>query len=763
MGSQVDVATFNLRRPRTLLQSLGGASVYQRNANFHATLESFRKTVDHVPELPQTFETDPQDNHGNHTRQVLSRGRFITKRKLKKQLRECQESLGSCLARESQAASLIPFLFVQMAESCSIEMDQGRYFLRTQDMDVDTYAFSDRPYRYAQTYSTSFFTDYLFRELFSSVPPNAAVTFNVFDGQSEASFEGPLVSVFLNASFMTFQSDNSTLIEYEIIQSPEQEAILSLSNFFSGVNTTQNASRLFEHCSLFIDAGEREADRAFLKPKNTLVNAANKLDNKVANVVQAGPPKLQQSKLQKYAKVWQINGKGGVDSKDYIKGAADTIRATASFIEQCKTQCDAKTITSGVSGLFLASAFVVGAAFPPLGIAMLIVGSIGSLVSALFLDSASVSKLDTTISPAMIQAAVDRALTSFTVNVDINMLDAFRTFYDIDINNYVNFLGQLGYILGTPDSQSDADKQIQYWYDQQYFPAWTGTYQPAIVKMEAQYNTWFGSNPSGIRTKLKNWKTGCDSDTCKPNNADFYRDGVNRLKSCKESKDNAQTNWRELGQFANAYMATAVKMMMFASQVINILQTYSFCDPDIYDQDTINRSCKWNRAMEDLLSKVFQINTRSLYLQTVMEEISTACNPDGRGWPFTQYCEGVSGKCNYKYGIAISNTQYGDRFDSTNEEGKFVELDKSFKKSNSELACQNIYDRWNGPYDFGFGGLYGYASGGSVQQGNCGEITDKANQGGYIILGATPTFCMNDDFPRCTELYTIDDLWGVDV
>ena len=63
--------------------------------------------------------------------------------------------------------------------------------------------------------------------------------------------------------------------------------------------------------------------------------------------------------------MWQVNGKGGVDSKDYLKGAADTIRAVASFIERCKSNCDAKAIVDGVSGLFMASAFVVGAAFPP--------------------------------------------------------------------------------------------------------------------------------------------------------------------------------------------------------------------------------------------------------------------------------------------------------------------------------------------------------------------------------------------------------------
>ena len=45
-------------------------------------------------------------------------------------------------------------------------------------------------------------------------------------------------------------------------------------------------------------------------------------------------------------------------------------------------------------------------------------------------------------------------------------------------------------------------------------------------------------------------------------------------------------------------------------------------------------------------------------------------------------------------------------------------------------------------------------------QGNCGSITNTANQGGNIILGAIPSFCMSDDFPTCASYIATDDLWG---
>lgn len=588
------------------------------------------------------------------------------------------------------------------------------------------------------------------------------MTFNVYDGVAEATFEGPLISILPTTTFVHMQPDNTTLVEYEITQSAEQEANTPLSRFFFN----GSESLTFEHCSLFIDT-EQDGAQGFLRPTNKLPAIAKKMEAASARMNAAVAKAPTSPALQKYAKVWQINGKGGVDSKDYVKGAADTIKASATFIEQCKKSCDSKTIVNGVSNLFLASAFVVGAAFPPLGIAMVVVGAIGFLVAALFLDSASVSVVDNTVTPAMIQDAVDRALTSFTVQADTETLKSFSIFFGIDINSYASFVGTLGYIKEkTPSNfQQKWDEQIDFWYTQQYAPAWTGVYQRGIVDLEAKYTTWFGaSNPSGIRRKLKDYKTFCDTNTCKITNGDtgFFTDGANRVKQCKERVDNAYTNWRELGQFANAYLQTASQVTNFAAQAVGIFQLASFCDPSVYSEDVVLANCKWIRAIDDLSSKVSRIQTRALYLDTVMRELSATCGPPNnlaRGWPFNQEC--TNDKCNYKYVLAISKKQYADRLDSTDEAGKFKKLDKSYYKSDSEKTCQNIYNANNGKYGYGHGGLFGYTSSGpALIGGNCGSITDTANQGGDIILGALPSWCINDDFPTCVNYLATDDLWG---
>ena len=227
---------------------------------------------------------------------------------------------------------------------------------------------------------------------------------------------------------------------------------------------------------------------------------------RASSVIQAGPAGPW---LQRYAKVWQINHKGGVEAKDYLKGASDTVRAITSFINNCNANCDARAIVDGIFGLFMAPAFVIGAAFPPVGIAMTIIGAIGSLVSAIWLGPTPIlSRLDTTVTPNMIQDAVDRALTSFTVRADVETLRAFRTFFNTDIDNYVSFVGQLGYIMKTdPSGQATVDRQINLWFTQQYSPAWTGVYLRALLDMESRYTTWFGAdNASGIRARLKQWK-----------------------------------------------------------------------------------------------------------------------------------------------------------------------------------------------------------------------------------------------------------------
>lgn len=166
---------------------------------------------------------------------------------------QLRSDLGEC-AEAYDEATQPKLLFVQMAESCTLrrEVEDGdfTYYVDTTDMDPETYLFTDRPYTDADEMSTLTFVE-TFDERFESSPPNAAMTFNVADDDNpnDPEFEGPLISMFLEAVEVTRSSNEGNLlaISYKLLQSEQQAGIIALDQFFQGGPTT------FEHCSYFID------------------------------------------------------------------------------------------------------------------------------------------------------------------------------------------------------------------------------------------------------------------------------------------------------------------------------------------------------------------------------------------------------------------------------------------------------------------------------------------------------------------------------
>lgn len=436
-----------------------------------------------TPGCKDTFDNVTDGSHALKRDMLQQRRqrRFISKRKLKKKLQECEASL-----QETQATLNAPsFLFIQMAQSCTLEMTAGRYYLKSSDMDIDTYMFSDKPFRYASTLPTSYFVGYLFDEIFADEKPNAGFTFNVYNNQSEASFEGPLISIVLKSQEISLQDDKTTMVVYELAQSAEQVKATPLSAFFPVIDPDGSASLTYELCSIFIDDGEESVRRSdsvtteknFFQPLLSVEESAKRVSF-AASVVERGPPGPSpapggnvQPTLRRYAKVWQYkNGEGkregGIDAKDYLKGAAGLATSASSFIEKCKSKskgCDSRDIVSGVSNMFLSFSFVVGAAFPPVGIALTVVASVGLLISALALDSSFASVVDRTITPSIIQGEVNKALRSFTASLDVEVLASFTAFLQLDIDCYVRRIGCIGNIAKQKGAagQQSIDKQVR--------------------------------------------------------------------------------------------------------------------------------------------------------------------------------------------------------------------------------------------------------------------------------------------------------------
>jgi len=55
---------------------------------------------------------------------------------------------------------------------------------------------------------------------------------------------------------------------------------------------------------------------------------------------------------------------GKTSAKDFISGGANAVKSLASFINSCKTGCDAKTGLDAAGGMILAIKTLIGTAFP---------------------------------------------------------------------------------------------------------------------------------------------------------------------------------------------------------------------------------------------------------------------------------------------------------------------------------------------------------------------------------------------------------------
>jgi len=401
--------------------------------------------------------------------------KWVSKRKLKKQLQKCEASL-----QETQAALEAPrLLFIQMAQHCTLEMAAGRYHLRTVDMDPDTYVFAEMPSQYATVWPTSYFVGYLFDEFFPIEKPNAAFTFNVYQNESEKSFEGPLISIVLSSHQIRIQEDNSSLVIYELGQSSDQAETSPLSNFFRGVDPMGNASITFEHCSIFIDPAVDELDRN-VSSTDSYVAALKSVDQvlrdleRSANAIEQGPSGAQvsstnQGMLDTFTRVWQVKDserkiQGDPDSSASLRSAADTLRATVNLIRECKDSsngCDKRALSDSVSNVLLTTAPVIGAAFSPMGMGVSLVSSIGYLLPSLAYDLRMTST--TGLFPSAIQEVVNIKFQTFSLTLDTDLTTLFKDFWQMDLDNFMRHSGSIGYIMkkmGT-DGQASVDQEVR--------------------------------------------------------------------------------------------------------------------------------------------------------------------------------------------------------------------------------------------------------------------------------------------------------------
>jgi len=241
---------------------------------------------------------------------------------------------------------------------------------------------------------------------------------------------------------------------------------------------------------------------------------------------------------------------------------------------------------------------------------------------------------------------VDRAISSFTININADVLRAVSTFAEIDLSTLVTLSGNLEYyhqkstdpVLG----QQQMDQIILNWFNTVWIPSWTGLYLRTLVDLEANYMTWFGNlNPSGTRVQLKNFVQTCDA-TCIPsstNAASLFGNGNVVLGQCQEKTTNAKTNLNQLRQYAAAYTYAANKIFQLGASAVAVMQYSSNCNVSTLAEVTspaFQSKCYYAQSMVDITSKILVPQGRASALRTAMETLKQGCDPTSLNWPFSQ-------------------------------------------------------------------------------------------------------------------------------
>jgi len=202
-----------------------------------------------VDENPSSTVDDMEGTTGRHHRHRRAKAKS---KKVKKELQQCLMDLKECQDERDTPSKLA----VQMGNKCSIKRhhdssdglfndhDGYEYELFIENMNDDTFIFSDRPSTIEQVVPTKEFTDE-FDVTFTDGRPNAAVTFT--KSARDDKTDTPLVSVFLEAAY---EQDTPPLsVTYRLHQSSSQASVVSLESYFMD----EQDETMFDDCSIFID------------------------------------------------------------------------------------------------------------------------------------------------------------------------------------------------------------------------------------------------------------------------------------------------------------------------------------------------------------------------------------------------------------------------------------------------------------------------------------------------------------------------------
>jgi len=643
-----------------------------------------------------------------------------------------------------------------------------------------------RPWTTGGTVTTSFFVTYAFDRVFNGTLHNVAFAFRNPNGFS---FGGPIISTVVQTAERIFGFRDNTTVQYRytLAQTDGQGANYPLSDFFDG-NLSEGIHRRervkFRQCLLVIGDdvvvgpnGERFTVSLGGGPTNpltdplvTLPKVPDALDKAADGIVEAFAKNENSNQAKKLDKFGQFVKNHGfswqgkpVDSKDWVNGLAAGLRGLASTIKQCQSDCSPGPILDLVGGTLLSVAFVAGAACPPAGVVLAIVGFLFQIIS-IFLPGAGKAPA---LSSNDIQDAVQSALNKYSEAMTEAELKAIKTIADIDVDLTKGVINEMGLIQAREGNSSGSiiDTQIGYWVDN-WNNDWTAIYLPAILELETTFNNKISTTSSNsLRVPFRNWDSTCnakcDLNDRKDGSTDFVAFANQRMPPCAEPLDGIADSLNRLLRYSNSYMAASYKLFDLMGSVLGILSLDSRCKDDLTQYP-----CPWRFLANSMTAKVMLVNQHAFYMQQILQAIDTDCT-NTKGWPFGQYClEGDHpNDCNWPYLVALEGIAYTPKLRiSQTPRSCMTELDTSFFRDSAKKECNGFIDRWS-KLGFAARGKYALRVDPVLEMrtgNNCDYIVDYVNDFlGNIVLVAFRGFCVPYSMQKCKDEINLDQSWGI--
>jgi len=683
----------------------------------------------------------------------------------------------------------------QVIGSCSLEKSgDDVYTMVAHDVDNVMYVMSGYPWTSVGTVTTSYFVTYLLPEEYGGVLNDVAI--NLGDGDA-------IITTTLTGAERYFdKNDNTTRYEYQIPQSLELDKLLG---------GEPSAPVYYQQCKIMTDHGVRFKGRhsgyvsfgvAGAMPRDSqqknggVVITDASSQTIISDPATAGSALRQSSadlqqlssdaSVVQSSQVKELNSYGNfmkehfnpegerVSAGDWVNGVAVALNGVATLVQQCADGCDSSTWVNTVGMTLTAVAFVVGAAFPPAGVAVAVVGAVMQIVS-IFLDNEGPSGPPTpfsqipTLSLSQIQDAVDKSISSYSTGVDISQFHGMSTFATLDVDQTARFISELSHIRSTKGdaAQGLIDTQIQRWHEV-WLATWS-SYQTSIYQVFTSYDDKMGVGANSLRKNLKTWMSTCE-DKCllTQENPTLVIAGNREMSECHDKTTDASGVFEQLKQLSSALMSLAFKLSTLQWSIVAIYQQATDCG----GTNITEYSCPYKHMVESIDNKVSKVNQYAFYVKEALEMMKNDCGHVA--WPFSQRCNREKDFCNYGNVIIIPPQTVDATINQVASNGLLTYLGAYPDMLYDGHRCQYYYDRWHGQNGYGELGVYGirfppypYPDGKLLyaRYGACDWLEDQVirnnpfmmPQGRANIYGV-PSFCIQDK--TCKNEISYDQVWG---